>query len=105
MDKYDVCCKCDLPADKMVYQQTGDVGDVSDETSDEGVQVPRTCIVIKVARHVRDVTVQWLVNKIRGKRRDGGAELVVRQEPYDPSEVRLNHAYFIKQFTVTRALM
>ncbi|GLV46184.1 Abnormal X segregation [Carabus blaptoides fortunei] len=72
--------------DNMVHQQTGDVTDASDETSDEGVQLPRTYIVIKVAKHVRDVTVLWLVNKIRGKRRDGGAELVVRQEPYDPSE-------------------
>lgn len=54
---------------------------------EETTTLPPTYIVIKIASDIPDKTVLWLVEKIRAKRRDGGAELMVFREPYNPEEV------------------
>lgn len=56
---------------------------------DENTVLPPTYIVLKIAYDICENTLIWLVEKIRGKRRDGGAELIVLREPYDPEEVRI----------------
>lgn len=60
------------------------------EDAEEGAALPPTYIVIKIASDIPDKTVVWLVEKIRAKRRDGGAELMVFREPYNPEVVKIN---------------
>lgn len=57
------------------------------ESLEEGSSLPPTYIIIRITRDVRDKTLIWLVDKIRAKRRDGGAELLVFREPPGYSQV------------------
>lgn len=67
---------------------TGDSVDVSDEACEDLTVLPQTYIVIRIAPDIQETTIEWLLEKIRGKRRDGGAELIVMKEPYNPENVR-----------------
>lgn len=58
----------------------------SSDDQEENVHFPQTYIVMKLAKNIQQKTLIWLVNKITGKRRDGGAELILRQQPYDFKE-------------------
>jgi len=49
---------------------------------DHGGTFPRTYLVIRLAPNIRPSAVTWLVRKITGKKQDGGAELLVRCEPF-----------------------
>lgn len=67
-------------------KDSSDAKESSDE-QDDNVQFPQSYIIIKFGKNVKTLTLNWLVDKIRGQRRDGGAELIVRQQPYEPNEV------------------
>lgn len=59
--------------------------DFSDDTGDERELIPssggpQTLIVVCVNSSAHPEAIRWLVDKIRGKRGDGGAELIVRQQ-------------------------
>lgn len=43
---------------------------------------PQTQIVLRLNPYIQPAAVSWLVKKITGKKQDGGAELLVRCEPY-----------------------
>lgn len=42
---------------------------------------PQTYIVVEFGCDIKTETAQWLVDKISKKRKDGGAELLVRRQP------------------------
>ena len=71
---------------KMSKQELDTVETMSDEF-DEGTSLPPTYLVLKVASDIKENTLTWLIDKIRGKRRDGGAELIVMRQPCDPEDV------------------
>lgn len=59
--------------------------DFSDDTGDEKELIPssggpQTLIVVCVNSSAHPEALRWLVDKVRGKRGDGGAELIVRQQ-------------------------
>lgn len=57
-------------------------------SSDESPKVfPQSYIIIKFAPKTKDKTLAWFIRKIKGKRQDGGAELLVRRQPYKEKEV------------------
>lgn len=68
-------------------------GDTTEETTefDETV-LPQTYIVLQIDPEVPTNTVSWLVDKIRGYRRDGGGELVLMKQPGSPEDVGINSA-------------
>ncbi len=43
---------------------------------------PSTFLVIRLAPNIQPAAVTWFVKKITGKKQDGGAELLVRCEPF-----------------------
>lgn len=49
--------------------------------------LPQTYVVLRLSPDVTEKTLIWLVDKIRAKRRDGGAELLVFREPYNAKDV------------------
>lgn len=61
-----------------------------DHSSDEGLKsFPQTYIIIKFSAKANEKAIAWFISKIRGKRQDGGAELLIRRQPYKESEVKL----------------
>lgn len=62
------------------------IGDGNEDTSDEETVLPTTYIVVKISKDIKTATLHWLVEKIRGKRRDGGAELIVMTQADDSGE-------------------
>lgn len=54
-----------------------------DEKSDEEIDtsVFHTYIVIEFANNVSNKSLHWIVDKIRSKKKHGGAELLIRKEP------------------------
>ena len=53
-----------------------------DHEAEHGGTFPRTYLVIRLAPNIQPAAVTWLVQKITGKKQDGGAELLVRCEPF-----------------------
>lgn len=54
------------------------------EKSDEDIvdaSVFETYLVIEFANNVNSKSLHWIVDKIRGKKNHGGAELLIRKEP------------------------
>lgn len=68
--------------------QSGGVMSASpnDSTEETTAVFPPTYIVIQFSRHMRTTALVWLVDKICGKRLDGGAELLVRKQPHRDGE-------------------
>lgn len=54
-----------------------------DEKSDEEIDTSifDTYLVIEFANNVSSKSLHWIVDKIRGKKNHGGAELLIRKEP------------------------
>ncbi|XP_044267516.1 anoctamin-10 isoform X1 [Tribolium madens] len=75
---------------KMSKQQL-DASDVMSDEFDENTSLPPTYLVIKIASDIKENTLTWLIDKIRGKRRDGGAELIVMRQPSDPDDGWILH--------------
>ncbi|XP_065163565.1 anoctamin-10 isoform X3 [Atheta coriaria] len=53
------------------------------EETSGGHALPRSYIVVRIAADIPERTLVWLVDRIKGKRRDGGAELIVMRQPYN----------------------
>lgn len=68
-------------------------GDTTEETTeyDETIHPP-TYIVLQIGPEVPQNTISWLVDKIRGHRRDGGGELILMKQPGLPEDVGINSA-------------
>ncbi|KAL3281710.1 hypothetical protein HHI36_004914 [Cryptolaemus montrouzieri] len=54
-------------------------------------KLPPTYIVTTVSRKTPKQTLGWLINKIRGSKRDGGAELIVMKQHRSPQEDYVLH--------------
>jgi anoctamin-10 len=52
---------------------------------------PPTYIVIRFSRHIQTAALEWLVERICGKRLDGGSELQVRKQPQREGEVSASY--------------
>lgn len=69
---------------------------LNDELSDEHNEIdeipssslPETYIVLMLNTEINGTALKWLVEKVRGKRRDGGAELVLFKQSFDENKVR-----------------
>lgn len=72
----------------MSKQQLPESIDYRSHHMEESTTLPPTYIVVRIVHDVPDTTLVWLVEKIRAKRRDGGAELLVFREPRKVGEVR-----------------
>jgi anoctamin-10 len=59
----------------------------NDSAEETAAVFPPTYIVIQFSRHIQIAALVWLVDRICGKRLDGGAELLVRKQPQGNSEV------------------
>jgi hypothetical protein len=79
-----------FPEDTDMESEFGN-GDVGSKTSilppeenevEQGGSFPRTFLVIRLAPNIQPAAVTWFVKKITGKKQDGGAELLVRCEPF-----------------------
>lgn len=74
----------------MSKQHLSDQSETSDDLGDgleESSSLPQTYMVMMLNPDIDENTLIWLVEKIRGKRRDGGAELVIFKQPYDFQKV------------------
>ncbi|GFG34765.1 hypothetical protein Cfor_04644 [Coptotermes formosanus] len=58
----------------------------NDSAEEAAAVFPPTYIVVRFSRHIKTATLMWLVDKICGKRLDGGAELLVRRQPHQEGE-------------------
>ncbi|KAL1490361.1 hypothetical protein ABEB36_013072 [Hypothenemus hampei] len=72
----------------MSGRQHADIDSISGlESVGENVQLPTTYVVIKLIPDIQEKALQWLIEKIQGKKTDGGAELIVMLQPKtDPRE-------------------
>lgn len=67
-----------------------DRSETSDDPGDgfeDSASLPQTYMVMMLNPDIDENTLIWVVEKIRGKRRDGGAELVIFKQPYDFQKV------------------
>ncbi|KAK9872301.1 hypothetical protein WA026_017103 [Henosepilachna vigintioctopunctata] len=71
-----------------LHQNYGSLTSLMDEEDDK---LPPTYIVVTVDKNVPYQTLSWLVNKIRGSRRDGAAELIVMKQPCSTDEDYVLH--------------
>lgn len=63
-------------------------GDTADEASDfDEALLPPTYLVLQISKNVPKSTLTWLIDKIRGQRRDGGGELIVMRQPGSTEDV------------------
>ncbi|XP_071053046.1 anoctamin-10 isoform X1 [Onthophagus taurus] len=64
-----------------------DIPEVSEEILSEDPSVlPQTYIVIQLNPEISAKTLQWIIEKIKGRRRNGGGELIVFRQPYIKEE-------------------
>ncbi|XP_067003378.1 anoctamin-10 isoform X2 [Anabrus simplex] len=72
-------------AGRMVRLQSGgsetELSGNHSDGPDETAVFPPTYIVIKFSKNIHGKALYWIIEKIMGKRRDGGAELLVRRQP------------------------
>ncbi|KAJ9594502.1 hypothetical protein L9F63_014114, partial [Diploptera punctata] len=54
----------------------------NDSIEETTATFPPTYIVLQFSKSIRNPALVWLVDKICGKRRDGGSELLVRRQPF-----------------------
>jgi hypothetical protein len=52
------------------------------QSSFASASFPSTFLVLRLSPNIQPAAVSWLVKKITGKKQDGGAELLVRCEPF-----------------------
>jgi hypothetical protein len=67
----------------------------NDSAEETAAVFPPTYIVIQFSRHIRTTALVWLVDKICGKRLDGGAELLVRKQPHPDGEVSIGFFWYV----------
>ncbi|KAJ8921105.1 hypothetical protein NQ315_015903 [Exocentrus adspersus] len=64
---------------------------IDDHSDAEEATLPPTYIVLQVSPAVPEITLKWLIEKINGNKRDGGGELVVMKQPYNPDAGYILH--------------
>lgn len=82
----------------MSKRQQADIASISggEFADEEETQLPMTYVVMKVMPDIHEKALQWLAGKIRGKRSDGGGELVAILQPkFKADEVNLIYFYKI----------
>lgn len=68
-------------------------GDTADEGSDiDEIALPSTYIVMQLDPDIPKTTLNWLIDKIRGRRRDGGGELILLRQPGSVEDVGIEAA-------------
>ncbi|PSN48008.1 Anoctamin-10 [Blattella germanica] len=67
-------------------EMRGRSGSPNDSSEEITATFPPTYIVLQFSKNIRTPALVWLVNKISGKRRDGGAELLIRRQPFREGE-------------------
>lgn len=65
-----------MPKLRFNFEEKSDKSDDDVDTS-----LFDTYLIIEFANTVNSKSLRWIVNKIRGKRSHGGAELILRKEP------------------------
>lgn len=71
-------------------KQKLECGDAGEESSDaEETVLPPTYIVLQISSDIPEKTLTWLIDKIRGRKRDGGGELIAMKQPYNPEDVSI----------------
>lgn len=71
-------------------KQQLDSGDAGEESSDaEETVLPPTYIVVQISSDIPEKTLTWVIDKIRGRKRDGGGELIVMKQPCNPEDVSI----------------
>lgn len=77
-------------------KQKIDGNESGDDTADmDEAVLPPTYIVLQISQKVPKETLTWLVNKIRGRRRDGGGELILMKQPGPPEDVGISIGNFL----------
>lgn len=64
-----------------------EISEMSEENGDEATVLPQTYLVLQLNPETPSSALKWLVDKVRGRRRDGGAELVLLKQPILDNEV------------------
>ncbi|XP_058824680.1 anoctamin-10 isoform X2 [Topomyia yanbarensis] len=64
--------------------------DPSSSTNEDESRFGESFMVLEFAENAETDTIQWIIDKIQGKRVDGGAELLVRKEPLTKETQTLN---------------
>lgn len=77
----------------MTSPDTSVVDDVFDFTDSEDMDAPfpQTYMVVRFGADVKPRAIAWLVDKVRGPRSHGGAELLVRRQHTDPGDGVILH--------------
>ncbi|XP_055642087.1 anoctamin-10 isoform X2 [Toxorhynchites rutilus septentrionalis] len=57
------------------------IPELSSSNSEDAEKFGESFMVLEFSESADSETIQWIVDKIRGKKNDGGAELLVRKEP------------------------
>lgn len=94
----------------MSKRQRADIESISGLESEEGAtELPPTYVVMKVVPDIHEKALQWLATKIRGKKSDGGGELVAILQPKTNAEevqgknwnssLVWNRAAFLQEYT------
>lgn len=60
---------------------------MTEENGEEPAVLPPTYLVLQLNPDTPSSALKWLVDKIKGQRRDGGAELVLLKQPTRDNEV------------------
>lgn len=71
----------------MSRQKLEDGEPVEEPTEFDETVLPPTYLVLQIAPNVPRNTLLWLVDKIRGPRRDGGGGLILMRQPGSPEDV------------------
>ncbi|KAF5294189.1 hypothetical protein FQR65_LT10900 [Abscondita terminalis] len=69
---------------KEIYDEFG--GAVEEIGDDSETTLPQTYVVIKFKKNINHKSLEWIVDKIRDQRGNGGGELLVLKQPYNEKE-------------------
>lgn len=72
-------------------KQKLEVGDEMEEPTDfDETVLPPTYLVLQIAKNVPVNTLTWVIDKIRGPRRDGGGGLILMRQPGSSEDVGIH---------------
>ncbi|CAH1183687.1 unnamed protein product [Phaedon cochleariae] len=75
-----------------MHKRVFDAETIGDDGSDiEDTQLPPTYVVVQLDPKIPKTTLVWLIDKISGKKRDGGGELIVMKQPLNPDDGSILH--------------
>nr|XP_023025137.1 anoctamin-10-like [Leptinotarsa decemlineata] len=75
-----------------MHKRVVDTETIGDEISDvEDTVLPPTYIVLQIDPDIPKTTLTWIIDKIKGKKRDGGGELIVMKQSCNPEDGLILH--------------